>query len=49
MRRWWGIRHVRYAMAVWAIAQVREMRGESRIGPMAFDLAYLNAIWRGER
>lgn len=50
MKRWWGIRHIRYCIAMvrfnWWWNNVGRFYGAV---PASSDIAHLNAIWRGEQ
>ena len=51
MKRWWGIRHLRYAWWSWRVAVwAREwMRAGIGLGiPHSSDIAWLDRIWRGD-
>lgn len=49
MKRWWGIRHLRYFYLSWSFWHWWEETGYL-LGafPNPRDLEYLDAIWRGE-
>lgn len=52
MKRWWGIRHVRYGYLKWRViawAQQMASIGIGLGGVNQSDIDYLNAIWRGDR
>lgn len=49
MKRWWGIRHLRWAWAAYRLAcWVRFWQREAgAMHASEYDLAYLDAIWEG--
>lgn len=52
MKRWWGIRHVRYFYLTWQAIRWAQMWGQIGVGlghVNEGDLRYLDAVWRGER
>ena len=52
MKRWWGIRHVRWLYLDFRVHRWAWMCGQVGLGvgrPNESDLRALDAIWRGER
>jgi len=49
MRRWWGVRHLRYVWLWWRLeAWYAHWARHGHVGPGVNDAAILDAIWRGE-
>jgi hypothetical protein len=51
MKKLWGIRHIRYAVLAWRVYRFARAWGQIGIGlgyPNPSDIAYLDAVWRGE-
>ena len=49
MKRWWGIRHIRYALLGWKLDRfVARCRATGMgFGPSRADLDYLADVWAG--
>lgn len=51
MKRWWGIRHIRYYWGLWRCQVWADRFGSAGIGLGIInpsDIDYLNKIWKGE-
>lgn len=51
MKRWWGIRHIRYLYHSYQIQRWARMWGQIGIGlgwANPSDIEYLDKIWKGE-